>query len=133
VSMASDAIEVVDCLGRKRLADPYPDGSYNCPFCWAAVRPADGGCPNPACVARPGFPAETAREWLAKEEAKREEDARRAWQEQHAKDRATEREQKRQEAIVEANQRGACLRCLFDRYGRVKFVKHRKPCPNGAR
>ena len=27
----------------------WADGSFNCPFCFAAVRPTDRGCPNPAC------------------------------------------------------------------------------------
>jgi len=126
-------IIVTDCLGRTRTPDKvYADGSYNCPFCSYAVAPG-ASCGNPACFSRPGFPPETARRWLAEADARQAaEEARR---QAHAADMARARlaaERRRQAhaaAVAEAQARGCCPHCAVDRYGRVKFIKHRKTCP----
>ena len=88
---------VRDCLGRERQPDRvWPDGSYNCPFCWSAAKPE--GCANPMCFARisPPFPVERAREIVAAEEVKAKEAAdretHRAWQTAYAEEKRFERE-----------------------------------------
>ena len=142
---------IIDCLGREREPTTiYPDGSYNCPFCSAAVTPvmaafADRKCPNPACFARggigvPSFPVERAREILAElareecERKKREDFAR--WQAEYAKQRRAQ-ENARMNAIThEAWTRGACVRCALDsaRFSRpAKYIRHRKGCPQETR
>jgi hypothetical protein len=133
---------VTDVLGRTRAIDKmWPDGSYNCPFCWAAVK-GGGPCQNPACVANPRYPAERAREDVARAEArKREEEEReksREWSKKYQEERRREEEERAQAILAEAKKRGACLRCLDLRHAAVtgrkpKFVKHRKACPKEGR
>jgi hypothetical protein len=126
---------VRDVLGREREPDKtWPDGSYNCPFCFAAVHPEARPCPNPACTANPAFPIERAREAVARAEERAEE--------AHKRERLAEwtqkyREDSRRQALervaaiqTEAMRRGACVRCaLKDAPYRVKYVKHRGTCP----
>lgn len=134
---------IVDCLGRVfPVGHVWPDGSYNCPVCHAAVRPGAAGCPNPACFARvsPPYPVEKAREILAREEARAsEEKAQQEAREFSARWRreTEEREaQQTREVTAEAQRRGACVSCALEsaRWGRPpKFTVHRKACPKGNR
>ena len=142
---------IIDCLGREREPSHiYPDGSYNCPFCSAAVTPvmvafADRKCPNPGCFARggigvPSFPVERARELMAEQEREERGRQERAdldkWQREYAAEQRAA-ENARLDAIAdEARTRGACVRCALDsaRYSRpAKFVRHRKGCPQETR
>jgi hypothetical protein len=137
-----------DCLGREREPDKtYPDGSYNCPFCWAAViAEYEGhtpGCKNPGCTARVNergeldFPRDRAEERLKAEQERKAEEKRRADLEEFRRDYAAERSRAQQErltaALVECRDRKACERCLLKAlgggFGKAKFIKHRGPCP----
>jgi len=124
-----------DCLGREREPDKiWPDGSYNCPFCWAAVRSTDSGCPNPACTARPGYPIERAREELARQEQRAKETREREeldeWRRKYAEERHQERLAVLANIQSEAIRRGACIDCaLKNAPYRTKYVKHRTTCP----
>lgn len=129
---------VTDCLGRVRIPEcEYADGSYLCPFCHSPVMHSWTACRNPACFARgdtvPPMPPETARELLAQAEEREREKALREdiarWQREYAEQRAQELTAWRAEQQAEAQRRGACLRCLFQSGGRVRFVRHKKPCP----
>lgn len=112
----------------------YGDGSYNCPFCTYAIGPNETVCHNPWCEATPGVKLEWVLERKAKEEEEhkrmefeqRRQEAHRQYYEEGKRIKAEFRAQKRIEAIAG----GYCLNCLFDKYDRVKFIKHRKPCPN---
>jgi hypothetical protein len=128
---------VKDVLGRSRpKGKVWPDGSYNCPFCFAAV-PGGETCPNPACFANPRYPVARAREELALAEAREREKEARAkhqeWQNRYYEEQRQERAKREQEILSEARERGACIRCLDVKsalYGRKpKFVKHRGTCP----
>lgn len=80
------APRIVDVVGRVRPIDKlYPDGSWNCPFCSAAV-PIDRACqeyraecspgthcPNPACCANPHYPVVRAIEEIARADARAKE------------------------------------------------------------
>jgi len=136
---------VIDVLGRSRLVrDTYPDGSFTCPFCDAAVIAPAERCENPGCsastyaIANPAC-AETFREKIAAEERRQAEEAERRLNHERAMTRITEdnarHEAWRQEQIAEANRRGACLRCLFaPGWERVKFIRHRGGvCPKALR
>ncbi len=133
---------VRDALGRQREAPRvWPDGSYTCPFCSAGVRADEGtenkpGCPNPACVARDGFPRDVAEKLLAADAARAREEAERkrldTWRREMSEQRAREEREKREAMRAEAVERGACLVCLHAS-GYRKFVKHRKECPKAIR
>ncbi len=128
---------VTTVLGDSRAATDFAaDGDFMCPYCTSPIFRSRGqkACENPACDANPGYTPETLTrvrakreaeekeraEWrrnhtLAMERIQRENDARRAWE---------------QEQVAEARKRGACLRCLFQPgYQCVKFIKHRGLCP----
>lgn len=131
---------VTDCLGRERSPEKvFPDGSYNCPFCCAAVLAAWDGCQNPACLARvsPPYPAARAISELAEQEKRQgEEDARvtnhRIWLEQQRADHE-EKIAWESEQLAECDRRGACRRCLFPSgYRSVKFIRHRRACPRNV-
>jgi hypothetical protein len=135
----SATLEIADCLGRKRAPEKvWPDGSYNCPFCYGAVMGEWKACRNPACFARgdthPSFPVETAREALAAAEQqvliKGERAAQLKFSRAYAEERTREDAEWRTEQIAEAKRRGACVSCLFQPGNRrVKFTKHRNGCP----
>jgi hypothetical protein len=134
---------ITDVLGNcYTVTSISPDGSWNCPCCWAAAsgwchhdaKCSGQHCTNPACVANPHVPAEWALEQIAKAERRKAEEAerlenvriRREYAEQAARERAEAKEQIRAEAV----KRGACVRCaLKDAPYRVKYVKHRAKCP----
>lgn len=136
---------VTDCLGRTRATKAYPDGSYNCPFCWAAVNvdtPAFKAlkCPNPACFALGGdgrsYPIETAQAVLEAVARKRQEDKERedlrAWRETYAHEQAEEKRKEREQIIKTAEEKGACTPCALHsaKFGQTpKYIKHRKGCP----
>lgn len=126
---------ITDVLGRERPADKvWPDGSYNCPFCWAAVFPDKRPCPNPACTANPGYPIERAREELARQEQREKERREREKLEDWRREYAEQRHQERLAVLTniqsEAMRRGACVDCaLKDAPYRTKYVKHRTTCP----
>jgi hypothetical protein len=137
-----------DCLGRERPVDKsWPDGSYNCPFCFAAAKvdPVTfaGGCPNPACTARVdqhgalNFPVHVAQARLIEAEKRATAERERAeieeFRRNYAKERSAERQEALEAALVECRDRRACERCLLKAlgggYGKAKFIKHRGPCP----
>lgn len=142
---------IIDCLGREREPSHiYPDGSYNCPFCSAAVTPvmvafADRKCPNPACFAHggigvPSFPVERARELMTEQERAERERQERAhlaeWHQQHAAEQRAAENARLDAVAHEARTRGACARCALDsaRYSRpAKYIRHRKGCPQETR
>ena len=120
---------VTNCLGEPLpIAQTWPDGSYNCPFCGAVVTPShrDRPCPNPACQASPwAKPADVLRRREQYAEAERERERRKAasermiaahheWQEQQAA------------AVAQARDAGYCTLC-FVRSGNRKRVRHRTP------
>ena len=142
---------VIDVLGRTRPIEKiWPDGSYNCPFCMAAVEANrkcvgyPGGCSygthcqNRACFANPHYPVDRARREYAEHERRREEEAQRAanreWSNRYAEEQRRERAAQIDAIAKEAQTRGACVRCaLKDAPYRTKFVKHRGACPLSKR
>lgn len=146
--------EVVDVLGRVRpVVRTYVGGEWECPFCRYGVDPSRpcpgrlGGyaadcsgaahCQNPACFANVHYPIDRAREDLAAAERREREEARRKRDREAAAQRAEDDRHAREarvEAIRnEARERGACVRCAMHDTYRVKFVKHRGPCPRERR
>lgn len=131
---------VTDVLGETRVADKvWPDGSYNCPFCWSAAPPQ--GCQNPACSAGAwalSHPEQTRPRY---EEARRQSEARKAeearrqrdreWGEQYRAEQARERALAQATIEREAHKRGACVRCALENfpYRAPKYIKHRGKCP----
>mgnify|MGYP001576804977 FL=1 len=110
----------------------YSAGEWDCPFCsnWST----GPTCRNPYCYAYPGFPAEMARRRNAEVAARRKEEEDRRRNHEWAMQRSREDNERHtaweQEQIAEAMRRGACVRCLFQPgWERVKFTRHRKPCP----
>jgi hypothetical protein len=128
---------VIDCLGRELVViSAYPDGSYNCPSCGYGVRPEEPHCQNPCCYTRPGFPAETARQWEAEREARKAAELERARNAEANRRAHEEYKRDREAAIVaalaEAKRKGACSTCTlysFRHGGPVKYTKHRGICP----
>lgn len=134
-------VKVVDCLGRSRSPERvYPDGSWNCPFCSAAVQagtPAHAAlkCPNPGCFARGPehpFPRETALKAIADiERCEREAKERAeldAWRRSEGERRRADQEKRDGEILSEAKRRGACVRCALQSasYGRApRYIHHR--------
>lgn len=132
---------IVDCLGRERTPEKtWPDGSYNCPFCFGAVSGEWKACRNPACFARgdtlPAFPADRARELVAAEEARQRAETERQevkrFRAQYASGRFAE-EKARFIAALEAQANGGpCAECLRAS-GYRKSIRHRKECPRKRR
>lgn len=142
-------MEITDVLGRTRTVDKvFPAGEWNCPFCLAAVDPAEpcrgysagcshpAHCPNPACYANTHYPVARAREEVAESERKKAEEARRKeahdWAMRRAQEERQARERRSEEIRTEAIQRGACVTCALRsvRFQTVaKFTKHRAACP----
>jgi hypothetical protein len=137
-------VEITDCLGRKRSPDRlFEDGSWNCPFCYAAVvagsiEHAELRCPNPACVARGDYPADRARAEL-EAAAKREREladwkATQHWAREYAAEQRSAEAARLDNVRLVAVARGACVNCAHEsaRYGRTpKYTKHRGVCPKG--
>lgn len=128
---------VKDVLGRERFPQGtiWPDGSYNCPFCWAAVLAERGGrCENPQCVARPGFPIAEAERRVREADERAAEEARReqanTWREERRVEEEKERALARGTLLAECEKHDYCQRCaLKDFPFRTKKIKHRKGCP----
>src|SRR3954468_16790345 len=123
-------MEITDVLGRTRAVEKvFPAGEWNCPFCMAAVNPAQpcrgyaagcahpAHCSNPACFANPHYPVERAREQLAEAQAREREEARRKSVHEWAMKRAEEDRQARAAATESLRQVaikiGACVRCAL--------------------
>ena len=134
--------EVHTILGEHRSATrAYPDGSIDCPWCGAAIHAerdaallVAGQCPSPWCDASPwATPAtiQASRDKHARAEADKAERARnfKAAMERMQSERDA-RVHLQLETRAEAERRGACVRCCIDKYDRVRFVKHRRGCPN---
>jgi len=141
---------VTDTLGRTREAKVYPDTSYNCPFCMAAVMagsPAHAAhkCPNPGCYSRggvgmPPYPPEKAREDIEREVRRKKEIEERIelerWRREYAEERRNAEEERLATIQIEAMAKGACVPCAIEsaRWRRTpKFTKHRKGCPRSKR
>ena len=125
---------ITTVLGDSRPASRYyEDGSFDCPYCWAAVISPATTCPNPGCESSPYWTPEKLAASRAKDEAKRIEEAQRKRNHEWAMERIQEdkrtRAAWREEQIEIAKVKGTCLRCLIDNYDRVKFIKHRGICP----
>lgn len=67
--MKPHPIIFTDVLGRRRRLEPgIPGVTYQCPFCRRDMAGIPStGCPNPKCVAHPGFSVEEAQKQAAKE------------------------------------------------------------------
>ena len=137
---------ITDVLGRSREAKEYPDTSYNCPFCMAAVMAGSPAhiahaCPNPGCYARggagmPPYPLLRAEAEIASSEQRKREEEERAsrakFQLKYAEESRRNEEERLQKIQVEALARGACPACAIEsaRWGRTpKYTKHKKACP----
>ena len=131
---------MLDVLNRERpITRTYPDGSFDCPFCAAAVITPNPRCENPWCPASAAAMANPAsapafQAKLDQEETRQRESSERQRNHTLAMERIVEDHRRhevwRQEQIAEATKRGACLRCLFaPGYQRVKLVRHRGACP----
>lgn len=130
--------EVRTVLGEVRpVTRTYGDGSVDCPFCSNPIIFPETECSNPWCDAHPMMTADTLRARRAEIERKAAEAAQRKASHEAAMRRIAEARAAEQawaaEQIEEAERRGACLVCLFQGFRRVKFVKHRGPCPKKAR
>ncbi|HEV3072120.1 MAG TPA: hypothetical protein VGY76_11935 [Solirubrobacteraceae bacterium] len=120
---------VTNCLGESRpITSSWPDGSYACPFCEAAVLPShrERPCPNPMCEASPYTKPEEIlrrREQLA--ESEHEAAQRKAQTEQMI---AYSRQWQEQQAaeVAAARDAGYCVVC-FVRSGHRRRVRHRTP------
>jgi hypothetical protein len=130
---------VITVLGDSRpVTRTYGDGSVDCPYCVAAIIYPATECSNPACDSSKYWTPAALQERRDREAARLAEEARRkrdhAWAMQRAEEDRILHEQWRKDQVAEAIKRGACLLCLFlPGWDRVKFVKHRKPCPKRNR
>lgn len=120
-------------LGDERAATrTYGDGSVDCPFCTYPVRTSEETCLNPWCDANPSWKPEALAAHREKVAAQQAEEARRKANHEAAMRRIerdrVERQEREAVMIREAEERGACVRCLV-RSGFRKRVRHRKRCP----
>jgi hypothetical protein len=94
--------ELKNVLGESRpIKHVFPDGSFNCPFCSAAVIAPKTECYNPWCEAHPSMPAAEVvkrREAAAAKEA--EEKRRREVAEWHRQHEENERKRRAEEYAV---------------------------------
>lgn len=120
---------VTNCLGESRpVMSSWPDGSYGCPFCQAAVTPShrERPCPNPMCEASPyAKPEDILRRREQQAEREREAAHRRAVGEQMSAYARRWREQQAAE-VAAARDAGYCTLC-FVRSGHRRRVRHRTP------
>lgn len=136
---------LTNVLGEARaITRTYQDGSFDCPFCGAAVLHPAPRCSNPWCAAcdyamtnpertRPAFQAQAD-----KARRQQEDDARRKrdYETRMAYIRETNaaHEQWIADTMAEARKLGACLRCVVaPGWERAKFIKHRGQCPKEAK
>lgn len=108
------------------------DNGWGCPYCGTGVLDGAPGCPNPACVARPGLSVQEVRDQLARWEAAdqaRAHEARRAEIDRAAVETSRRKREERWAVLVtQAAKQGACLTCLAKsswQYGTPRFVRHR--------
>jgi len=131
--------EIRTVLGDTRpVVRHYEDGSFECPWCCAAVIFPKRECENPACDSSKYWTPERLQERRDREAHRLEDEARRKRDHEAAMQRIAEdkalREIWQKEKVDECIRRGCCLLCLFQPgWDRVKFVKHRKPCPKRRR
>jgi hypothetical protein len=126
---------VRDVTGEMRAVEQaWPDGSYSCPFCGAAVLPSESErpCPNPQCAANPRMDPETVlrRRQEHTESEQRAQDERARWA-RISESMLREREGREQE-VSEAEEAGYCTQC-FIRSGHRRRVRHRTPDYHAAR
>ena len=145
--------QITDVLGRVRdVKHTWPDGSWECPFCFSGFDPSRGPCrgqaqgyredcgkgdhcQNPACFANPHYPVERARELMHAEERRQFEEACRKdiaeFRRKYAEEQATERREKLAAIRAEADKRGACVQCALKDapYRTPKYTRHRTRCP----
>lgn len=146
--------QITDVLGRTLPVEKlYADGSWNCPFCYAAVSPtrdicrgrASGyavdcteelHCANPACCANPHYPVDRARVELASSAAKKAEKRRlediRQWNAKRTEEDRVSANALLKEICAEAEKRGACVNCACRTLGKPKFIRHRGKCKGSA-
>ena len=132
-----------DVLNRERpVTRTYPDGSFDCPFCAAAVLAPAARCENPWCPAST-YAIEHPSSALLFQAKLDEEVRRQAETAERAANHTTAMAQiaedrRAHEAWLdaqykEARRLGACLRCVVQPgWERSKFIKHRGPCPKGG-
>jgi hypothetical protein len=133
--MSANAIDtttpevVTNCLGESRpVKSSWPDGSYACPFCQAAVTPShrERPCPNPMCEANPYTkPEEILRRREQQAEHEREV-ARRKAQAEHMSAYARDWRERQAAEVAAARDAGYCTTC-FVRSGHRRHVRHRTP------
>src|SRR5262245_58688971 len=117
---------LTDVLGRSwPILRTYPDGSFDCPFCAAAIITPKTTCENPWCLANPIMSVTCAQELDAKRERALQEAAERKRNHELAMARIEQERQERlersQALYQEARAKGACLRCLDVLSHRPKF------------
>lgn len=123
----------------------YGDGSIDCPYCQQPIlvgtfdRKAEYvDCPNGFCDANPNYPPQALAEHRAARAAKTADDARRKRDAEWARERSFQekaaRDAREAEELAEARRRGTCVACLWSGPGgKVKYVKHRGPCPKSRK
>lgn len=132
----ADLVTVTIATGESRTAERYPDGSYGCPWCGAAVASPDhptyvergdyprymreafeaNACGNPWCFAYPSTTVERIEAERAKQAQRAREEAERKANHERAMARIEAEQQARTDAWTaaraEAERRGACVACL---------------------
>lgn len=127
------SLVICNVLGEERTAvKVWPDGSYTCPWCGAAVIPGetkpfgpDRPCGNPWCEAG-GASVEQVlerRRRAAEEKARREATERRTAELARWNEEARQRRAQEEQELAEA---GQCVVC-FRRSGGRRRVRHRRP------
>jgi hypothetical protein len=124
--------KVVLADGTTRPVTTVYDNGWDCPFCGTGVRDDEAGCPNPACVARPGLSVAEVRDQLARWETADRARTDRARDVEIGRQMAAAavraREARWTELSAQATAQGACLACLVKspwQYGTPRFVRHR--------
>lgn len=136
--MSAPAV-IRDVLGRERAVQrTWPDGSWECPFCYNAViaERGEAACRNPGCCANPDMPIAAAQKLVdtaARAERERTEREKLAeWRREAREQEARERSAAWAEISAECERRGACVHCAhehFRSYRPPRYVRHRKGCP----
>jgi hypothetical protein len=155
VNVIPAVANVASVLGDVRSAVVNPgDGVpwFNCPFCTTAVFAGDGPkelgsfvgrngvCNNPWCIANPAMPLDAAKKIVVEAEARKaaDEQGQRnlAAVRQRIDDESAARGAAAVERLRECRRRGACIRCANEtaaRSSKVRYIKHRGPCPFSTR
>lgn len=125
---------VANALGETREVERvYPDGSYSCPFCMAAVMADDAKpCPNPMCEANPRANADEIRARRverARREAERVERDKRSRIQAETTRQWREREDERfRSELADVREAGQCVECFVRSPShRRTRVRHRSP------